>query len=488
LKFTPFIGQAIELATEPPFNRFLHAMEEPERAQSGVLRRIIGNSASSAYGRHHGLSANDGLEAYRSKIPVSGYEDFRPWIERAVFGHEAGVLSPHPVVRVEATSGSSAAVKWIPYTRPMLRTFSRMFSLWAHDVLRHKLYRPRTGKMFMCVTGGGRDDGPPGAPNIEDDREYLGRLWRVVLDHFVVAPDFAGADDPLDRLARALAGEPRIELMSFWSPSLLLAVLDHLGIATAEEARRAWPDLQLISCWTAASSALFLDRLRGLFPGVLFQGKGLLATEAAVSIPLQAVGGSAPLLQDVYLEFITSREEIRALHELEEGGEYEILISTGSGLLRYRLGDRVRVTGSYRETPLLNFIGRAGVTSDLVGEKLALEFVEQEVGSLVDGYFCLLPASRGYELWIDAGRGRVDARECDARLCRSFHYRRAVQLGQLAPLVVRETDDLARRIRECIEKDKGHARVFKPPLLLSDLPLARRVSLELRRTPRVNKA
>jgi hypothetical protein len=489
LKSAPLIGQAIRLATAPSFNRFLRAMEDPEKTQHQVLRRMICHASSSAYGRHHGLEAEDDLLAYQAKIPIAGYEAFRPWIERAVFDHEPGMLSPHPVVRVEATSGSSSAVKWIPYTRPMLRTFSRMFSLWAHDILRHKLYRPQTGKMFMCVTGGAGSggDGSPVTADDGDDRAYLGKLWRIALDRFVVLPQFADSEAPLEMLAQSLASEPEIELMSFWSPSLLLSVLDHMGIGTAEEARQAWPDLQLVSCWTAGSSTLFIDRLRGLFPRVLIQGKGLLATEAAVTVPLQTAGGCVPLLQDVFLEFESGGGEISALHELQDGNEYEVILSTAMGLLRYRLGDRVRVTGFYRETPLLDFLGRAGITSDLVGEKLTLEFIEREIGSLVNGYFCLLPLGHGYELWIDAGPGSsLTADQAEERLGRSFHYHRAVQLGQLAPVVLRATNGLAGRIRECLEEENARPGVFKPPLLLPDPSLARRVSRELRRMPKGN--
>ena len=48
---------------------------------------------------------------------------------------------------------------------------------------------------------------------------------------------------------------------------------------------RIWPRLGLISCWGDAHAALHLDELRRSFPGVEIQPKGLLATEAFVTIP-----------------------------------------------------------------------------------------------------------------------------------------------------------------------------------------------------------
>src|SRR5207253_1141539 len=56
-----------------------------------------------------------------------------------------------------------------------------------------------------------------------------------------------------------------------------------------------WPALKLLSCWTDGSSGLFVDSLSRRFPGVLLQGKGLLATEAPITIPLIYAPAPVPL-------------------------------------------------------------------------------------------------------------------------------------------------------------------------------------------------
>lgn len=493
-------GKLIRSATAPAYRRYLCSLDNPAAAQQRLRKTIVSSSARSAYGRSfdlHDLDAQS-ARAFEEKIPVAGYEDLRPWIERAVFDHQPAILSADKIVRVEATSGSSAGIKWIPYTRPMMRTFSRMFTLWAHDLLSTKLYQPRSGRLYLCVTGGRPDDGSLASEHIGDDRDYLGKRWRTVLDRFVIAPQFAKADDPLERLALALNGEPELEVMSFWSPSLLLAVLDHMGISRAEETRQRWPRLQLISCWTAASSSRFAKRVRKLFPGVAIQGKGLLATEAALTIPLEhgssscASDGEAcvPLLDDVLFEFIDAAGDSHELHQLEEGAEYEVLLSNRAGFLRYRIGDRVRVQGKFRNTPCLSFIGRAGVVSDLVGEKLTLEFVEKKLGATLGSrYFCLLPREAGYQLWIDGHLSEELAEQCEIALGQSFHYHRARQQEQLRPLDVRFLQALDERIRQATEdKNRHRARAFKPPLMISDQKKAKLVSEKLLHTPPASTA
>lgn len=476
-------GKLTQLATSRTFQRYLGSLDDPAGAQQALLARLIRDASRTSYAREFGLAVDDDLAAFSRKLPAATYEHFQPWVEQAIQATRPGVISPHKIVRVEATSGSSSGLKWIPYTRPMMQSFNRMFTLWCHDLLQH-LYQPRTGRLFLCVTGGKPD---PGIPKnyLGDDRDYLGKGWRRWLDRFVVAPRFAGDEDPLAKLATTLAAESTLEVMSFWSPSLLVAALDHLGITSAGEARRKWPHLQLISCWTAASSGFFVGRLRTLFPDVRIQGKGLLATEAAVTIPLEEAGGCLPLVDDVFLEFLSKDGEFLLLHELVEGREYEVIISNQAGLLRYRMGDRVKVTGFFRKTPMLEFIGRAGIVSDLVGEKLTLEFVENQLGPEVADYFCLLPDKEGYWLWIE-GEGGIEAAVLEAALCRNFHYQRALRHGQLKPLELGFTRGLAEQVRRALEGDRARTatRAFKPPLLLADPVKAKRVNETLRRNAR----
>jgi len=502
--FASISGRLIRSATAPAFRRFLRSLDAPAAAQRSLRRIIVRSSVRSAYGQSFDLRESDAetAETFCSKVPIVRYEELRPWIERAVFGRQPGMLSPDTIVRVEATSGSSSGTKWIPYTRPMMRTFNRMFTLWAHDLLERKLYQPRSGRLYLCVTGGRPDDGSLTRGQVGDDRDYLGKRWRAVLDRFVIAPQFAQAEDPLERLAIALDNEPLLEVMSFWSPSLLLAVLNHMGISNSVEARRRWPELQLISCWTAASSSLFATRLREIFPDVHIQGKGLLATEAALTLPLEHGHshqssernskdvGCVPLLDDVLFEFIDTDGNSHELHQLEDGCEYEVLLSNRSGFLRYRIGDRVVVRGSFRNTPRLEFIGRAGIVSDMVGEKLTLEFVEKVIGEVLgESYFCLLPLDIGYQLWIDSEANSVSMQKCETALCQSFHYARARRLEQLSPLELRFLPALDEHIRLATEQTNSRrSRAFKPPLMISDRDTAALVSQKLMRQLAANRA
>ena len=71
---------------------------------------------------------------------------------------------------------------------------------------------------------------------------------------------------------------------------------------------------------------------------------------------------------------------------LRVGQQVAPVISTGSGLLRYRMGDHLQVSGLVDTVPALTFLGREdGV--DLVGEKLSSQTAQQ----LLDGIASSFP-------------------------------------------------------------------------------------------------
>jgi hypothetical protein len=212
-----------------------------------------------------------------------------------------------------------------------------------------------------------------------------------------------------------------------------------------------WPRLALISCWADGAASLALPQLEELFPGVEVQPKGLLATEGVVSFPL--LGQPAPVLavRSHFFEFEETGGGFRLAHEVEIGGRYRVVLTTGGGLYRYPLRDEVEIAGRLEQCPLLRFIGKADRISDLVGEKLAEAHVRSVLTSVFAGQrlsprFALLAPILGpltrYALFLQgAGDAAGVAAAVQAGLEANPHYRYAVELGQLAPVEVRLVPD-----------------------------------------------
>jgi hypothetical protein len=249
---------------------------------------------------------------------------------------------------------------------------------------------------------------------------------------------------------------------------------------------RLWPQVALVSCWGDAHAALYLPELQRLFPVAAVQPKGLIATEAFVTIPY---AGRHPLaIRSHFFEFLPEGGDGRPClaHELETGDVASVVVTTGGGLYRYRLQDRVAVDGFVGPTPSLRFLGKEGYVSDLRGEKLDESFVAGALARTFEGlrlsprFALLAPGDVGDGLDDEAGRpgytlyvevpdpppglrttlGEAVEAEIGAaletELSANPRYRRCVSLGQLAPArVFRIRKDGAALY---LEHRRGHGR------------------------------
>lgn len=431
----------------PAANRFYHALKNPELTQKNLQKQLLHNLTQSEYGKTLNIT-------HWRQIPIVEYQDIETQINK---------LTSEPIIFYEKTSGSRSAAKLIPYTKSLRRSFNHMFCVWAHDLI---VNGPKfsTGKIYFCISP--QLTQPTNITTLQDDSEYLDGWLRAILSPFLVSPPgikhIYDAYEFKHKLSQALLVAENLEIISIWSPSFLKVILDYINshhIQLASELKnkisverynlllappeysKLWHQLKLISCWDSANAADGAQILRKFFPGVLVQGKGLLATEAPMTIPLIPAHGCVPMLDEVFFEFEDKAGNIYLLHELKKGEIYEIIISQKGGLYRYRIKDRVRVTHFYHATPCLEFIGRTQEISDLVGEKLHSEFVRQVLDNLPlaeTSFKSFIPThfpTARYILLLDTANVNINelAQTLDTLLQQSPQYRHARLLGQLAP-------------------------------------------------------
>ncbi|MDZ7957663.1 MAG: GH3 auxin-responsive promoter family protein [Aulosira sp. DedQUE10] len=439
------------------YRRFEQALDHPELTQISVQQEICDRLILSEYGKSLGIRS---LADWQG-VPIVDYDVLEPWI----LGDEKRQqipLTPEPILFYEKTSGSSGAVKWIPYTQSLRRSFNQMFCVWAYDLIKNG---PKfsTGKIYACISP---QLNVADSPSLQDDLDYLDGWLRWLLRPWLVMPNklnrLHDAQQFKHQLALALLQAEKLEIISIWSPSFLQVHLKYIQenqellrqelhnkiirnrLQLLSENyipwKQLWPNLKLISCWDSDNAADQAKGLRLQFPGVLVQGKGLLATEAPMTIPLIAAGGYVPVLDEVFFEFEDDIGSLYGLHELKIGQEYTIILSQKGGLYRYRIGDRIRVTHYYRQTPCLEFLGRHQAVSDLVGEKLQETFVHHALDSLNLPEACFkslvsIAEPPHYILLLDAAQETKEmlAHQLDQALSQSYHYERARSLGQLAP-------------------------------------------------------
>ena len=409
----------------PEAMAFRQATLDVAQAQQRVLRRITGFTDVDTFREHHPLSEEPG--------------------------------TPHELVlRRLPTSGTTGPTKWIPYTLSLYREFQRGIAPWIVDLIVHN---PDllAGKSYWAIS-------PVGATGSEfgDDTEYLGRAQRWVASTLAVPASVGHIRDMeqwRNETLRHLAACRDLTFISVWHPTFLLLLLQGLN-----QPSRLWPKLRIISCWGDS------PELQEMFPKAEIQPKGLIATEGFVSLPLWKRNGAALAVRSHFFEFLDEGEKPFLAHELMASGEYSVVLTTGGGLNRYRLHDRIRVTGCENECPLLSFIGKDNIVSDRFGEKVSEHQVRRALTGLAAKFLLLACEGTAYTLYAESSSPDNElaawGKELESSLCRNVHYRYCRELGQLEPVrVVRiGSDGRIRYLAACQSRGRRLGEV-KPVLL-----------------------
>ncbi len=473
-------------ASLPAWLRFRSALRRPAETQRRIFHRLLGANSESAYGRAHGFGKIRSYAEFRERVPIVDYDDLEPWIARIMRG-EQGVLTHAPVTRLIPTSGSTGGRKLIPFTAAFRYELNAAIGPWMVDLCREHPSVP-FGPAYWSISPAiptGVDEKSAVPIGFDDDSAYLGGIKQRLAEATFAVPSalrqVADIDCSRYLTLLCLLRAPELRLVSVWHPSFLSLLLDALpawweellddlarggcrragtlpqGIRTApqplraNELRRAnpanpqtlWPRLRVVSCWGDGQASFAAADLQRRLPHATLQGKGLLATEAFVSIPF---GGHHPIaVTSHFFEFADANGETLLAHELRPGESYAVIVSTAGGLWRYRLGDLVEADGFVAATPSLRFLGRGASVSDLCGEKLAETFVTRAIGAacaaceFAPRFAMLAPdadaAGRwSYTLFVEGALPPELPARLDDELRKNPHYALCRDLSQLGPL------------------------------------------------------
>lgn len=395
--------------------------------QGAWLTKVLERNRHTRYLRQ--FSSPRTLATFRDCVPTCSYDELVPWLEHIQAG-KCDVLFAGRPVAYERTGGSTGGTKLIPYSQEGLQDFQSDIVPWlARTVREYQL----SGRAYFSISPATRQPEtigriPVGLP----DTAYLGERAGSALAAKTAVPFAVGGIPDISewrwQTLSYLKTANDLELISVWSPTFLLRLLDDIP-----DPRECWPKLKVISCWASGSAKRFADELRTRLPHAVLQPKGLLSTEAVVTVPSE---GNRPVpANHVFIEY-ESNGQLFLVDELQADTEYEVVVTTASGLYRYRTNDKVRYEGhNCRGQAILEFVGRGGLTCDLVGEKLTEPFVCHCLQCIPD-FSMLIPdvAHRGYVLVCAHAPDVPSLTYLEEALCANPQYAYARRLGQLAPL------------------------------------------------------
>jgi hypothetical protein len=498
---SPLIKLLLRIVLTPRERRFYRALNSPKESQEKTFKKLVAIFNSSSYGKEFGEIKS--INEFQKKVPLITYEDISPQI-KVMRQKNQNHLSPSPVLFFEPTSGSSGEKKYIPYTLELKSAFSQMFSHWLSDLLKNGPSL-RSGKFYFSVSPQFKDE----EDGLQDDSDYIDGFLSWFLKPFFVTPKkIKRLKDPIHfkkALALHLLAEKDLEIISIWNPSTFTILLDYIeanreellldlekGMSIIEGHRfnfkridsdrkevirksdilDIWPRLKLISSWGSVEAKPGFAKLKRTFPTVFIQAKGLLATEAPITIPIIESKSFVPVLENIFFEFISVDGQVHLLNELKGGEIYDLVITTPGGLYRYQLGDKVSVPHFFKETPCLEFMGRGEETSDLFGEKIHRDFLSNILQELkTENYYSFFPTrvdeDHGYYTLLTDNKNQSLEIEIEASLMKAYHYKVARKLGTLGPLQIIYKKDIEDQVLNYFQKTKGmKLGDIKPKVLL----------------------
>lgn len=485
-----FLHLALKLINRRPYQRFINGMKNTKEYQQKNLFQTI--EILKDIELHQSKLTNIKTYEEFKNLPITSYQDYKEDIES--FKSNKELTFCNDIVRFQPTSGSTSLIKWIPYNQNLLDQFDEAASIWLAD-LANQYPQILKGKHYWSLSW---------LPNSLrkqqkiDDSEILSPLKRFFMRRVFAVPNEVMFTETIEEnifsTACFLCASSDLTLVSIWSPTFLISILEVIQdqkeeisevLKTGEwpihypidvqapknisqslklngkiNYQTLWPKLALISCWDTSQSKLYANKLKKNFPNTDFQGKGLWATEGVVTLPI----GDEYLLsyQSHFYEFQdTKTNKVFPSWELTPGMEVSPILTTPNGLLRYKLNDRLLVTGHRETCPVLVFKGRINDT-DLVGEKLSHSIVEDIFGKLKDlatpisliGIHDPINGSSPYYLLLANEANQDCEKLLEEKLCESYHYKLARDLKQLGAAKVFATQK-ALEIYEQICLNKG---------------------------------
>lgn len=490
-----YLDDLAPLKVDALFQRFTTACDDPEKTQAMVLNDILRRNADCLLGRRWDFSTLDGPDAFRRRVPLTDWQDYEALSAATGQGNFDQMFVGKPV-HFLATSGTTAALKLYPESREgelakrLTSTLRRYLSRDLEKLLTHGkllvLFNPVAlgntpcGLKIGAASGLAMEDSlyatmlpfPKKLLECRDPDFQIDAIMRFSAAANVVAFGANNIDRFTMLFERARARAATI-IREVEAGTLELAIPDEPGLREAvaaalkpDPARAAelrdvfertgdflpagyWPNLKAVSCWLGGSVGRGVGRIRPYLPdGVVFKDAGYGASEGKFNVPVAFdTAAGALALWGAFYEFLPDDggEPVPA-QAVRDGEVYELIVTTHSGLYRYRMHDRVRVVGFTGRTPNIVFESKSSDYANVAGEKshagLLVAVVEELLrkASTMPTHWAVYPDGerKEYVLCLESADppSGLDKQFDEALRARSVVYAAFRDQGLIAPPVI----------------------------------------------------
>jgi hypothetical protein len=357
-------------------------MKYPHEVQEEWFEKLVNEARDTEWGKKYDYRSIRTAADFRNRVPVSDYNDFKPYIDRLRKG-EQNILWSSDVKWFAKSSGTTSdKSKFIPVTEEALE---ECHFKGGKDLLSIYCNNNPSTRIFS-----GKWLGLGGSFNLDDAQAdtYHGDVSAIIMENLpfwiqlIRTPDLSVAlmdewEAKIERIARITIDEDvtNITGVPSWMMVLLNRILELKGISNVSE---VWPNLELF-VHGGVSFVPYREQYRQICPHDMYYLETYNASEGFFGIQDRLVSDDMLLMLDygIYYEFMPVTEIDNphpitiSLEEVEVGVNYAMIISTNAGLWRYLIGDTLVFTSTdpYR----IRITGRTKNYINAFGEELVIE-------------------------------------------------------------------------------------------------------------------
>jgi hypothetical protein len=367
----------------------IHQMElflkYPDEVQNELLFQLLSKAKDTDYGRIHDFKSIKTYKDFNERVPIVSYEDIFERIEQSRRGVN-NIFWPTPIKMFAKSSGTTnAKSKFIPLSQEALEDNHYAAS---KDLLCMYLNNNENSKLF---TGKGLRLG--GSKEIyQNNGTSFGDLSALLIDNMPLWASFSSTPGEQvslmgdwEKKLPAIIQETIVQNVTSLAgvPSWMLVLLNEILNTTGKQnIKEIWPDLE-VYFHGGVSFEPYLNQYQKIIPDQNFKYYEIYnASEGFFAVQDRNDKKDLLLMLNygIFFEFIPidvygkESEKAVPIEDVETGKNYALVITTNSGLWRYKIGDTLRFTSinPYR----IKVTGRTKHHINVFGEELIIENAE----------------------------------------------------------------------------------------------------------------
>ena len=365
----------------------------PNEVQQEVLRKLLVYNIDTEIGKKYDFKSIKNYKDFNNRIASSSYEDISKTIERVRKG-EQNIFWSTPIKWFAKSSGTTnSKSKFIPISYESLddchyKAGKDMLSLYFNNNEDSQLL---AGKCLRL--GGSREI-------YEDNMSYYGDLSAIMIDNLPFWAELSSTPSQKTSLipeweekVKAIIKESLNQKVTSFAgvPSWMMVLLNSVLKETKKDnILEVWENSE-VYFHGGVNFEPYKSVYNKLFPSKKFKYYEIYnASEGFFAIQDQNNSSELLLMLDygIFYEFIPihNTDKIIPLSEVELNINYAIVITTNSGLWRYKIGDTVKFTSlnPYR----IKVTGRTKHFINAFGEELIIENAENALAKTAEQNNC----------------------------------------------------------------------------------------------------